>query len=193
MRWLLAGLLVLTACGRPASAQPTESLDAVVRQLAAAHTHGERDNSATVEERVALLEAGGLQSFCLEVVVAAQQFLADRGFDARHVALVALHPDADGIYQGHHVIEVWHPDRERWVIVDIDYGVMFDQTAASLPDGRVTPEPLEPDARDTEWAGGYPLVADGVGVVVDATPRFDPVHYTDAERAVLVAQGWLPG
>lgn len=188
MKRTFAALTLLAACGQPAHA---ESLDTTVRQLTAAHIHGERDNAASVTERQQLLEDGELVAFCAEVVMPANRILNADGFESRHVAMLGFTP-VHGYYPGHHVIEVWHPNRERWVVVDIDYGVMFDQSAITLPDGRVTPEPLEAGSRDTERSGAYPDVAQAVGFVVDGFVYYDPADYTPAESAILAAQQWRP-
>lgn len=183
---ILAGLLAV-GCAQAEAAPP--ALEPMLAELAAAHAHGTRDNDAPIVDRVALLDAGELVSFCAEVVGPAT-IIVDREFDARRVWLMDLQPDADGIHQAHHVVEVFDPDRGRWVVFDIDYGVLFDQPAMSLPAGRDAPEPLEATARDTEWEGGYPLVAEGVALFEDGVPWFDAAAYTASERATMEAAGW---
>ncbi len=60
-----------------------------------------------------------------------------------------------------------------WVVAGLDYGVRLEQTAISLPNGRVQSIPLENDALDTERRGGNPGVAVGVAVESGGVMWFD--------------------
>jgi hypothetical protein len=188
---VLVGLL-LAGCA-PARAATAE-LDPVLAELAAAHSHGTRDNYATLDNRIERLTAGSLVAYCAEVAAPAEAILTDAGFTVRRVGLLRLTPDEGGVYRGHHLLEAWHPDRERWVSVDLDFGVIYDQRAVTLPTGRVAAEPLETgnNSGDPEGRHAYPYVAQAVGLMRDGVYWYDATAYTTVEEATLRGQLWQP-
>lgn len=164
------------------------SLDEVLRHLAASHTHDTRDNDQFVEDRIAALVSGDLVSWCYEVAVPTQMILERLGYTARIASFVAFDLYDDGTRGGHHVVELWHPEWERWVVVDIDYGRMYDQPAATLGDGRVEPILLEDAPLDPEVSTAYPKVLDGFALNF----RYDPAQYTAEQVRIMDEAFWQP-
>ena len=164
------------------------TFDEVVDHLAASHTHAERDNDAPVVDRTQALVDGELVSWCWQVAQPANRILDELGYTSRLVALLALEPYADGTYEGHQLIEAWHPDLNRWVVIDIDYGIMLDQRADELTEHRTILRPLETDWR--EPGNAYAMAAGVVGIRHGEGPAiFDPTDYTTAERKHITSIG----
>lgn len=168
------------------------SFDELTRHLAASHTHDTRDNMISDTARVQLLVDGDLRSWCLEAAVPTYMILHHLGYQVRLVSMLAFTPYADGTIGGHHVVEVWHPDLKRWVVLDIDYDRIFDQPAYTLSRYRNPAVVLDDDAPNPEAPDAYPTVAAGIGYRTGGRPVFDPDAYTTKQIALMEDAGWVP-
>lgn len=162
-------------------------------ELAESHEHGETHNALTTNERIELLKGGQLSSWCLEVVLPSMAILQSEGYQVRHVRMIGETTDERGVHLAHHVLEVWDNTDERWIVADIDNGVVLDQTAAAIPAGWTTPTPLETEHGDIDAEDQYPMRADMIGIrIPDAGVFYDPDIYTTEQVAIMEANYWQP-
>lgn len=182
------------------------ALDDLLYVIAARHAYGDRDNALAFPDALERLSAGGLQQQCGQISTTALDLLTLVGYRARLVAL--LTGDAwNGCDDGHVALEVWHPDFERWLLVDFSTDRLYMQTVgefsaargvyrrltnAPMADGYVTPcteSPLAAGDVDTWYdrIAQIPLIYAGGVWYADAG---HPLAVRAREYGYRVVGGW---
>ena len=97
----------------------------ILRGLSALQIHGNRDDGKSVDElRTLLLTRAFLSITCGTIASVAVALLKDLGFRARLVASLTLE-EWNTYDNGHCLCEVFFPEEDKWVLVDVDFGFVF--------------------------------------------------------------------
>ncbi len=123
------------------------ALNAILREIAANHWQGYRDDN--VFEPLALdaiFQARKLSAHCFFAATYGEWRLTQAGFRARKIVLMNTQPETwDGRSDSHTLLEVWHPDYDQWIVVDLFFNRLYPQTAVSFLQQRVEPVMLADD------------------------------------------------
>lgn len=106
------------------------SLDTLLSSLSWAVTHGNSDNKLPIEKLEKKAQHDKLYLTCGYVTPFARKLLTDLGYKTRTINMATLGAK-NGYDDAHVMMEVFHPIEKRWILVDLDNNVLFEDSTST--------------------------------------------------------------
>jgi len=114
------------------SLKSERSLIPLVMALSALQVHGNRQNSESLDTlKKKLVVDPWVSITCGKIAQLASSILSAEGYKTRMVGCSTLEP-RNGYNDGHAIFEVYSPQAGKWIVVDADMGLLFQDGGAFL-------------------------------------------------------------